>query len=92
MTASGLRERVDELRAWARNRIEHCRRQEAKFGCGDIAIEAATERRSLTAVLAILGEPGQQGCTCETPTLKHYLGSGEYCTTCCQFRHMGGAT
>lgn len=47
-------ERVGELRAWANSRIEWCRREEQKFGAGNIGIEAATERRALQAVLRIL--------------------------------------
>lgn len=47
--------RIDDLVSWARSRIAHCREQERKFGAGDISIEAATERRTLQAVLSILG-------------------------------------
>lgn len=47
--------RSSELATWARNRIAHCRREEAKFGAGSVAIEAALERRTLQAVLGILG-------------------------------------
>jgi hypothetical protein len=46
---------VDDLVAWAESRIEHCRREEAKFGYGNIAIQAAQERRTLQAVLRMLG-------------------------------------
>ena len=49
-----LQDRVDDLVAWARSRIEHCRREEAKFGAGSVAIDAATERRALQAVLRTL--------------------------------------
>lgn len=56
---SDLRDRVDDMRAWALNRIEWCQREEAKFSSGEfvrhppgaIALEAATERRALQAVL-----------------------------------------
>ena len=47
-------ERAADLRAWAERRIEWCRRDEAKFGYGNIAIEAATERRALETALRIL--------------------------------------
>lgn len=47
-------ERVADTLAWARSRIEWCRREEAKFGAGSIAIEAATERRALVAVVRML--------------------------------------
>lgn len=47
------REAIDELCCWARNRIAHCQQQEAQF---DVAIEAAVERRALSAVLRLLGE------------------------------------
>lgn len=48
---------VTELRAWARSRIDHCRREEAKFSVSSLAgIEATTERRALTAVLNLLAE------------------------------------
>lgn len=63
-----LRERVDELVAWANSRISVCREQENKFGRGlgehgshgpqsppQALIEAWIERRALQAVLAILG-------------------------------------
>lgn len=56
--------RVCELRAWANSRIAHCRKEELKFGrridgrggngATQVAIEAATERRALQAVLRIL--------------------------------------
>lgn len=49
-----LLERVKSLRAWARSRIDLCRREEQKFGAGSISIEAATERRALQAALRIL--------------------------------------
>jgi hypothetical protein len=49
-----LADRVIELRAWANNRIEECRRQEQKFGAGTVSIEAAQERMTLQAVLRIL--------------------------------------
>jgi hypothetical protein len=49
-----LRERVDECCAWARSRIAACRAEEQKFGAGDVAVEASTERRALQAVLRIL--------------------------------------
>lgn len=45
---------MTDLVAWARSRIEHCRREEAKFGAGSVAIDAATERRALQAVLRTL--------------------------------------
>jgi hypothetical protein len=60
--------RTREMIAWARSRIEECRRQEQKFGMalgrpGRVAthsmpqalIEAWTERQALEAVLAQLG-------------------------------------
>lgn len=48
---------VTELRAWAKSRIDHCRRLEEKFSVGSMAeIEATTERRALTAVLNLLAE------------------------------------
>jgi hypothetical protein len=62
-----LHERVAEVRAWARVRIAHCRREEDKFarlnwhdqprtaGCPSSVLEAATERRALQAVLNMLG-------------------------------------
>ncbi len=49
-----LQDRVDELVVWARSRIEHCRREEQKFGAGSVAIDASQERRTLEAVLRIL--------------------------------------
>lgn len=52
--AQGLSDRVADLRAWAIERIEQCRREERKFGANNIAIEAASERRALQAVLRIL--------------------------------------
>jgi hypothetical protein len=54
--AEQVAERVADLVAWARSRIVHCRQQEAKFGSGDVAIEASVERRALQAVLAMLEE------------------------------------
>ena len=48
-----LQDRVDELVVWARSRIEHCRREEQKFGAGSVAIDASQERRTLEAVLRI---------------------------------------
>jgi hypothetical protein len=46
---------VDDLRAWARSRIDVCRQQESKFAPHtDAMIEAYTERRSLEAVLRIV--------------------------------------
>jgi hypothetical protein len=54
-TVTDLQDRVDDLVAWAESRIEHCRREEAKFGYGNIAIQAAQERRTLQAVLRMLG-------------------------------------
>lgn len=64
-------ERRPELREdlaceWARSRIQHCRRDEAKFGATwkrqhgppQALVEAWTERRALQAVLDIL-EPSQ---------------------------------
>ena len=55
--AERVAERVADLVAWARSRIVHCRQQEAKFGSGDVSIEASVERRALQAVLAMLGQP-----------------------------------
>ena len=56
-----LQERVEELRAWARGRIEECRRQELKFA-GQALIEAWQERSTLQAVLRILsGEDTPDG-------------------------------
>ena len=58
-----LRGRVDDMRAWARSRIEHCQREEAKFAArttsikSSVMIEAVTERRALQAVLAMLKGP-----------------------------------
>lgn len=50
-----LADRADELRAWARSRIGHCRDVEARFDSrSQSMIEAATERRALQAVLRIL--------------------------------------
>ncbi len=58
---SDLRERVDSMLAWARNRIEQCRREEFKFAqlrpgprtqpypC--VVLEAVAERRALQAVI-----------------------------------------
>jgi hypothetical protein len=54
-------DRVAELRAWAQNRIDWCRYEERKFGASSAAIEAATERRSLQAVLRILDGEGDEG-------------------------------
>lgn len=58
----GLLGRLDETIAWARSRIEECRRQEAKFSGGlgnkhppQALVEAWTERRALQAVLRMLG-------------------------------------
>lgn len=52
-----LERRVRELRNWATSRIKWCRREEQKFGGkSNIAIEAATERRALQAVLRILDD------------------------------------
>ena len=59
-----LTERIADLRAWARSRIEQCRQTEQKF-CANLtfkrnaqypqtAIEAWTERRALEAVLRML--------------------------------------
>lgn len=56
-------ERIHELRAWARSRIEQCRRDEDKFarvsnprrGPAQALIEASQERRTLQAVLNIIG-------------------------------------
>lgn len=49
-------DRVAELRAWCEQRIAQCRRDEHKFGAfSSIAYEAATERRTLSAVLDRLG-------------------------------------
>ena len=53
--AVSMAKRVAELERWARGRIEQCRREEAKFGCGDMSIEAAHERITLTIVLETLG-------------------------------------
>ena len=59
-----IQDRVDEMVMWARNRIEHCRREEQKFSNlrrvskysgARIATEAATERRALQAVLRMIG-------------------------------------
>ena len=49
-----LAEGVSELRLWARSRIEWCRKEEMKFGVSMVAIESATERRALQAVLGML--------------------------------------
>lgn len=67
MTREEMLERVLELRAWAKSRIEQCRRDEAKFcatevrqrvktrrGPAQAAVEAWTERRALETVLCIL--------------------------------------
>lgn len=64
-------EDTDDLRAWARSRIEECRRQEVRFSrsrtsgrtVGDAAMEAATERRTLLAVLRMLDDAnrGEEG-------------------------------
>jgi hypothetical protein len=65
-----LADRVDDLRAWARSRIEHCREQETKFGNAwehrekhslgppQALVEAWTERRALQAVLGMLDQGG----------------------------------
>lgn len=58
-----LTERVDDLVAWARSRIEHCRKLEAKFARDPrpgVAAEttdiiAARERMTLQTVLSMLG-------------------------------------
>lgn len=55
------RDRVNDLVAWARSRIERCRIDEAKFGYGNIAIEAAQERRTLQTVLERLGKSTDKG-------------------------------
>lgn len=55
-----LRDRVDSVRAWARSRIEQCKRDEAKFGAGSVSIEASIERRALQAVLTML-DGGRDG-------------------------------
>jgi hypothetical protein len=47
-----LEERIQSVVTWAKNRIEHCRGLEAKFGARGVSIEASTERRALQAVLA----------------------------------------
>lgn len=52
-------ERLQDLRYWARSRIDHCRREEAKFGAAWTAVEASVERRALEAVLRIL-DGGEQ--------------------------------
>lgn len=50
-----LRARVDDVRAWARSRIDHCRDVEARFDVrSQSMIEAVTERRALQAVLRML--------------------------------------
>lgn len=55
-----LRERVRVAQAWALSRIEHCRREEAKFAAAttsaksSVMVEAATERRALQAMLKML--------------------------------------
>lgn len=53
---------VRDMVAWARSRIDHCRREEQKFGrANDLRqppqalVEAWTERRALLAVLEQLG-------------------------------------
>ena len=60
-------DRVSDLRAWARSRIDQCRAQERKFGVYNgkrlpqALIEAWTERLTLQAVLRILnGENGEE--------------------------------
>lgn len=53
--APDLRDRVDDVRAWARSRIAQCRDVEARFDVrSQSTIEAATERRALQSVLRIL--------------------------------------
>ena len=50
-----LRDRVDNVRAWARSRIDHCRDVEARFDPrSQSVIEAVTERRALQTVLRML--------------------------------------
>ena len=64
-----LRERMSELRAWASSRIRHCRGQEQKFFATRVTqtgIEAAQERRTLHAVLEILGVD-EEPCGQEPP-------------------------
>lgn len=60
-------ERVEEMVAWARSRIDECRRQEVKFAPSidpksqpsQALIEAWSERRALQAVLRMLGKRDQ---------------------------------
>lgn len=59
LTDADLRDRVDDLRAWARSRIAQCRRDEQKFGAERLAIEAAQERMTLLAVWKTLGFKGE---------------------------------
>lgn len=49
-----LIERVTEVRAWAHNRIRHCREVENRFGGNRASAEETAERRALEAVLRIL--------------------------------------
>jgi hypothetical protein len=52
-TKPDLADRVDELRAWARSRINQCLADEQHFG-EELRAIAAQERRTLLAVLRIL--------------------------------------
>lgn len=60
-TDDAYRSRAIDMRAWALSRIEWCRREEAKFGAGNIAIEASTERRALEAVMRQLDDDSEGG-------------------------------
>lgn len=52
-----LAERVHDLVLWARSRIAQCRDQEQRFAVGSLTSDEATqERRTLQAVLRILGQ------------------------------------
>lgn len=62
--ADSLRDRVSDVRAWARSRIAHCRDVEARFDTRSQSIvEAWTERRALEAVLRMLD--GEETARCE---------------------------